>query len=549
MDGLDSAVARAALDAGRRLVEALRQPACYDHPCRDIEVVETHLSWVVLTGPYAYKLKKPVDLGFADFSTLALRRAACEQELRLNRRLAPLLYRDVVAITGTPEAPRVGGDGLVLEHAVRMVQFGQGDLAGAQLRAGRLGASHVDRLAADVAAFHASVPWAGGSAGRGAPESTHLALRGTLARLRAMPGWGARLEPLVRWCERRFEAIAPALEQRRRAGCVRECHGDLHLGNMALLDGRLVMFDCIEFNPALRWIDTASDIAFTVMDLAHHGAPALAHRFLNAYLEATGDHGALNVLDYFLVYRALVRADVAAIRATQRARQREPRAAALAEARAYLALARRYTRRPQPALIITHGVAGSGKTTLAQQLLERHGLIRVRSDVERKRLFRLDPFARTGPDAGQGLYDRAATAATYAALRDRAALVVQAGYGVVVDATFLRRDQRAAFAELARRLGCPFRILACTARASTLRARVAGRCIAREDASDATPAVVDQQLAACEPPGPGEREWMQVVDTELPGAAERVACRPLPAARDWAHPAPARRSAMTPAPR
>jgi hypothetical protein len=516
---------------GRALVEALRSPRCYGHACDAIEVVETHLSWVLLTGPFAYKVKKPVDLGFADFGTLQKRRRACEREVALNRRWAPQLYRDVVAITGSPAAPRVGGPGPALEYAVRMVQFPQRLLAARQLADGGLAGPHFDTLAADVAAIHRAAPSASPRARHGSPAASRSALRDTLAHLRALPGTAGRrggLRRLERWSEARFGAIEPVLAQRRRAGRVRECHGDLHLGNLVLLDGRLVPFDGIEFNASLRWIDTASEVAFTVMDLRRRGALRFAHRFLSAWLEASGDYGALQVLDYFLVYRALVRAKVAAIRAAQCEPGAPAREAALAESRQYVDLALDFTRGRGAQLVITHGVAGSGKTTAARALVEGEGLIHVRSDVERKRLRGLAPLARSGSPIAGGLYGAAATAATYDRLETLAGAILGAGYGVVVDATFLRRAQRAPFAALARRLGCPFRILACAAPPTLLRRRLAART---GDASEATAAVLDAQLAIVEPPEPEETAALMHVNAPArgrPRLGERMPSRSAP---------------------
>ncbi len=506
-------------DASRRLVEALRQPSCYGHACAPVEVLETHLSWVLLTGPYAYKIKKPVNLGFADFSTRARRRRFCELELKLNRRLAPQLYRDVVAITGSIEAPRIDGPGPVLERAVRMVQFPQHRLAAHQLRARGLEARHFDGLALEVAAFHRRAGRA--RAGRAGPESAHAAVRQNFAQLR-QPGLKSHtrhLPFLARWSERRFAALAPLLRRRRKAGRVRECHGDLHLGNMVLLDDRLVMFDCIEFNPALRWIDTASEVAFVVMDLLHRGAPAFAHRFLNGYLEASGDYQALQVLDYFLVYRAMVRAKVAALRAAQCASGSAARAAALAEARGCVELAGAVARGRPRALVITHGLSGSGKTTLTAALVEQRGMIRVRSDVERKRLFGLAATARSDSGLGRGLYAAQATTRTYAVLEQRAAQILRAGYGCVVDASFLQREQRAAFATLARRLGCGFRVIACQAPPEVLRGRIKRRT---GDASEATPAVLAAQREVCEPPAGAEAARTVFLDTRSAGATRRL---------------------------
>jgi len=492
------------------LIQALQRPGSYPHACGPVEVVETHLSWVLLAGPYAYKVKKPVDLGFADFSTLARRGRLCREELRLNRRLAAQLYERVVAITGTPDAPRVDGFGRTIEYAVRMPRFPQDALA-AQLLAGRkLEAAHFEVLARDIAAFHERSASAGADTQHGDPDALLPAVRDNFAQLAALPGAAAHdLEGVRRWSDARFAALAPVLRKRRQEGRVRECHGDLHLGNLVLLDGRLTAFDCIEFDPALRWIDTASEIAFTIMDLHHRGAPALAHGFLDAWLEASGDYGALQVLDFFLVYRALVRAKVAALRAAQHPPQHAARGKALAEAGRYVRLARAFTQPRRPLLLVMHGLSGSGKSTVSRGLVEHLGLVRVRSDVERKRL----------PGLGPDPYAPHATERTYAALEGLAAGIVRAGFGVVVDATFLRRAQRDAFALRARELGVRFRVIACRAPVGILQERIARR---RSDASEATADVLAQQRRDCEPPAGVEAARTVFVDTHAANVLRRV---------------------------
>jgi len=492
------------------LIQSLLRPGSYPHACGAIEVVETHLSWVLLGGPYAYKVKKPVDLGFADFSTLARRGRFCREELRLNRRLAPQLYQRVVVITGTPEAPRVDGRGRTIEYAVRMHRFPQDALAAQLLAERKLDAAHFEVLARDIAAFHERSACAGANSPRGEPDALLPAVRDNFVQLAALPGAAARdLEELQRWSDTRFAALAPVLHARKQQGRVRECHGDLHLGNLALLDGRLTAFDCIEFDPALRWIDTASEIAFIVMDLHHRGAPALAHRFLDAWLEASGDYGALQVLDFFLVYRALVRAKVAALRAAQHPPQHAARGEALAEAGRYVRLARAFTQPRRPLLLVMHGLSGSGKSTVSRGLVEQLGLIRVRSDVERKRLSGL------GPDP----YAPHETERTYATLQDLAAGIVRAGFGVVVDATFLRRSQRDAFARLARELGVRFRVIACRAPDGILQERIARR---RGDVSEATIDVLAQQRRDCEPPAGVEAARTVFIDTHAANVLRRA---------------------------
>lgn len=373
-----------------RILEALRDPACYPHPVRRVAVIETHISWVLLTGDYAYKIKKPVNLGFLDFTTLAARRHYCEEELRLNRRLAPDIYLATVAITGDPDEPHIGGSGPVLEYAVKM---------------------------------------------------------------------------------REYRARADQFAQRHAAGCVRECHGDLHLGNIALLDGKAIPFDYIEFNPALRWMDVASEVAFPTMDLEAHGRRDLAYVFLNAYLEHSGDYGGVAVLPFYFVYRAIVRAKISLLRAAQHGAEKEQGRRARAAYQRYLALAVAYTNPRRGAVIIMHGLSGSGKTTLTQPAVAALGAVRIRSDIERKRLHGVDALARSGSATGGGIYATGATARTYEQLQRHARSVVGAGLPVIIDATFLKREQRAAFRALARELAVPFAIVNVAAPHEALRAR------------------------------------------------------------------------------
>jgi aminoglycoside phosphotransferase family enzyme len=394
------------MEAHNQLIHALTDSSVYEHPTTEMAVLQTHISWVVLTGPYAYKIKKPVNLGFVDFSTLAKRHFFCQEELRLNRRLAPQLYLEVVAIYGTPERPRFHGTDAPIEYAVKMRQFAQEQLLSHLLSEGKVQAWHIDRLAHEVSAFHARIATAHPESGFGTPEVIYQPVQENFQHLRRTlddPVRQAHVGRLAAWCQRTYAARRADFVARKRHGCVRECHGDLHLGNMILQDDAVVIFDCLEFNDTLRWIDVASDVAFCSMDLTDRGRPDLAHRFLNAYLEATGDYGMLGPLPFYCAYRAMVRAKVAGIRLGQGDLRAEEAAQVRQEFCSYVDLAERYTRPSRPRLLITHGVAGSGKTAGTQPLIEAFGAIRLRSDVERKRLFGLAPLERSSGRGGLDL--------------------------------------------------------------------------------------------------------------------------------------------------
>ncbi len=471
-------------------IAALRDPACYAHPAKGVEVVETHISWVLLAGEYAYKIKKPVKLPFLDFSTLAARRHYCEEELRLNRRTAAALYLGVVPIAQTARGPAVSASGAPIEYAVKMRRFATDALADEMARRGALGPAQIDAIAAALAGFHAAAPRAGPAGAYGSPAQIVAPAIGNfdqIAALGAHPGVRARLDRLRAWTEGETRRLQPLFAARQAGGHVRECHGDLHLGNIAFIGGCAVPFDCIEFDPALRWIDMMSEVAFLVMDLFAHGLPALAWRLLNACLEASGDYEGLAVLRFYLVYRAMVRAKIALLRTDAAAFD------------AYLALAGSLARAERPALLAMHGLAGSGKTTVAQALLERIGALRVRSDVERKRLHGLPASARSGSALGAGLYDAASSERTYARLEICAAAAVRSGYSVIVDAAFLRHEERDRLRRLALRLGAEFLIVSCEARDAVLRERVARRAVQASDASEAQVPVLERQFVSRQP--------------------------------------------------
>lgn len=484
-----------------------------------VETIETHISTVLLAGEFAYKLKKPVDLGFLDFTTLAARRRFCEQELQLNRRTAPQLYLDVLAITGTVDAPRLGGPGAPIDWAVRMRRFAAEDLLDARVRAGRLDAACIDRLAAAIAAFHMEAPRVDAASALGSAGTVARWMLDNVEGLREHVGASvdrARIDALADWTRRELERRAALLQARHRDGFVRECHGDLHLGNIVLVDGAPIPFDCIEFNDELRCIDVLSDLAFTVMDLLDRAEPRLAWRLLNGYLEATGDYGAVPLARPYLVYRALVRAKVALIRAQQPAVAPALRVHQHGDFADHVALAERLARPGPPLLVAMHGLSGSGKTFVAQQLLEHLGAVRVRSDVERKRMFSLAPNARVDAELRAELYGGDATRATYERLASAARAIVDGGFTAIVDAAFLKHAERAALRALAGSLGVRFALVACSAPPAVLRARVAARVAADRDASDATLDVLERQLGWCEDVQDDERAVAWRIDTDAP---------------------------------
>ena len=482
--------------------EALRDPRCYGRGVKKVRLAETHVSWVFLTGRYAYKVKKPVKLPFLDFSSLKLRKGFCDEEMRVNRRLAPEIYLGVVPIGGTPKSPRIGRKP-AFEYAVKMREFPSDARLDKRLAANRVPRTAVASFGESLATFHASLPRVRGIR---AAEIASAALRNA-DELAALLGDKREIKTLRVWTERQCAKLAPVLAQRAAAGAHRECHGDLHLQNLLWRDGKIVAFDALEFDRKLRDIDVISEIAFLAMDLQAHDRADLAYELLNRYFEVGGDYGGIEVLPFYLVYRALVRAKVAAIKQAQSAAEGH-------DAERYLKTATKLAGAKTPLLVITHGLSGSGKTTVTDKLVGRLPAIRARSDLERKRLHGLAATARSGSGLGLGLYAAAASERTYGALAKIADRLLRNGQNALVDATFLRRAERLDFRQVAAVNGARFAILDCTAPPDELRRRIMARARKGGDASEADLAVLEQQLATAEPLDRAERQHAVAVDTK-----------------------------------
>ena len=496
--------ARSAKSAARRsLPEALRDPRCYGPGVDEVRLVETHISWVFLTGRYAYKVKKPVKLPFVDFSTLKLRKRFCDEELRVNRRFAPELYRRVVPIGGAPAAPRIGRTP-AFEYAVQMLEFPSDARLDRLLAANRVPRAAFGELGARLADLHAELPRVRGVA---VDEIGSTALR-NIDELADVSGADRRaLAALKTWTERQIRRLRPVFARRAAADAYRECHGDLHLQNLVWRDDKIVAFDALEFDRKLRDIDVASEIAFLAMDLHAHDRADLAYEVLSRYLEVSGDYGGSDVLPFYLVYRALVRAKVAAIKRAQSAADGH-------DAERYLKTAIELAAPKTPLLVITHGLSGSGKTTVTDELVGQLPAIRARSDLERKRLHGLAATARSGSGLGMGLYSAAENKKTYAALAEIADAQLRNGQNALIDAAFLARSDRSEFRQVAAANAARFAILDCTASPAELRRRIRARAAKGRDASEADLAVLERQLSTAEPFDRAERRHVVAVDTE-----------------------------------
>ncbi|HFD87827.1 MAG TPA: hypothetical protein ENJ35_09155, partial [Gammaproteobacteria bacterium] len=434
-----------------------------------------------------------------NFLKLEDRKHFCEEEIRLNSRLAPDIYLEAIPIRGSISNPELDGDTPIIEYAVKMRRFDQSQLLDRLLAEGKVDNAIIDEIADDVAEFHAHAAVADASTTLGSAEAVYAPVAQNFEQIRPLLDDSAQLDQLDRleaWSEAQFIALKPLLEQRKANGFIRECHGDMHLGNITVVDGKVTIFDGIEFNDEFRWIDVISELAFLTMDLTDRGAAPMAQRLMNRYLEKTGDYEGLKLLRFYKVYRAIVRAKIAGFRLGQPGLPASERDAVLQAYQSYTNLAESFTRKTAPAVLLMRGVSASGKSWLSQALLEKLGAFRIRSDQERKRLF--DSDTANTDNLNTGLYSPEITAKTYQRLLDLAQLITSAGYPAIVDATFLRQQQIQPFVDLAREEGLPVTVITTTADKAILEDRLAQRANEADNISDATEDVLTYQLANIE---------------------------------------------------
>lgn len=489
-------------------IRAMLDPAFYPHGPERVRLIETHISWVFLTGEYAYKVKKPVDFGFLDFRTLESRRRFAHEELRLNRRLSPEVYLGVLEIRERNGGYGFEGEGQVVDVALWMRELEEGWRLDRLLPRG-VEPRFWELLGAKIAWFHRESETSPYIASFGEPERVMVNIRENFEQTEAFiditipRGYYLDLRDYsYGFLQERKDLFRKRIEE----GRVREGHGDLHTENIYYDGQRLYILDCIEFNERFRFQDTASDVAFLTMDLEAKGYEVDSWRFLNAYLESSGDFGMLEVLRFYKIYRAYVRGKIHSFQlgTVEEAKRR---------ARGYFELAWRYlVEEPRRFLIATCGPMGSGKTTLAKELASRLKAVLVRSDALRKLSLGLDPSDHRYEPFGHGIYSPEVTERVYAAMAEVAQGVLEAGYGVVLDATFSRASQRRMMIALARRLGVPYLFLKVECPPEVLRERLSRR----EDISDGRVEILEDHLRAFEPPEEIPAEGLLAIDTTSP---------------------------------
>jgi aminoglycoside phosphotransferase family enzyme/predicted kinase len=473
-------------------LRALLSPGAYPHPVLDVQLIETHVSWILLTGEFAYKIKRPVRYPFIDLFSPERRAFLCHEEIRLNRRFAPELYLGVSPVCWLRGEVRLQGSGHVIEHAVRMRQFAREDELDQLLEGGQIEPIELQSFGRELARIHAGLPVADSGQTWGRPPALRALIIDNAAECaRTAEAAGAVVRALQAGLEALLDAAMPQLSERFAVGRVRECHGDLHTRNIVRRRGRLLAFDCLEFDPALRWTDVADEIAFLLADLESGRKPLHAQAFLAGYLEEGGDYQACGLLPLFKAHRALVRAKITALATNRPDAHRQ--------LQTYLDGARRALVPEVPILILMCGLSGSGKTWIAQRLTPRLLGIHLRSDIERRRMAGLSLAERSDSGVEEGLYSRETTAGVYQHLANCARDTLAGGYPTIVDATFSRRADRVRFHELSARLEVKTCIVRCHAPRDVLQARIVERRRRNDDASEADLAILEWQERHFEP--------------------------------------------------
>jgi aminoglycoside phosphotransferase family enzyme/predicted kinase len=484
-------------------IRALLSPDVYDHPVDDVDLVQTHISYVFLAGQYVYKVKKPVDMGFLDYSTLEKRRLCCEEELRLNRRLCPDAYLEVVSIRLHDGQASLGGtEGDVVDYAVKMKRLPEDRMMERLLRENLVTSDMLQRLTEKLVTFHQNAATGGEIDSFGSIETIRDNWRENLEQTRPYigrtisdPQWQKTSAYVARFLgENQW-----LFEQRIGEGRIRDCHGDLRT-NAVCFENGICVFDCIEFNERFRYGDVASELAFLAMDVDFRGRRDLSDEMVGLYLTQSVDTTLPLLLHFYKCYRAFVRGKVDGFQIDQSEVPEKQRQEAAVVARAYFKLVEEYANdQLAPVLLIMIGVTGSGKSYLANALAGRLGAAVISSDVTRKRLAGIHPSKSQIEPIDAGIYSQEMTEQTYGEMLNQAELFLERRFPVILDASYLRREHRQAALSLTRRLGVQFLAIECHADESLVKERLRMRRSAVWNPSDGRLEVYRAQLERADP--------------------------------------------------
>ena len=507
-----------------QLVEALSDPAFYDHPVDQVRFIQTHISSVFLTGEFVYKLKKPVNFGFLDFSTIELRRLYCQAEVELNSRLAPSVYLRAAPITIDDGRPALEGSGEVVDWLVVMRELDQDLLGNEVLERGDLTEAHMDALVEVLVPFYREAKTGEGVDQYGTAKGVKVNTDENFSQTKAYAGKllsTERYKHIRRWTNAFYNEKAELFKRRVSEGRVRESHGDLHLGNI-FLEAPPIIFDCIEFNERLRCGDVAVDLAFMAMDLDFNGRQDLGRRFIDGYVEASGDTELVDMLDFYKCYRAYVRGKIACFTSSDPALDNGAKRAQRNLARRYFGLAYNYAGgRERPPLVVLYGLMGSGKTNVARYLREQFGWHLLSTDAIRKQISGVGENTRVWVPYNEGLYSPEMNKKTYAEVCRRAENLLLGGFPVVVDGAFKYREERVPVIEAAARTGARLVFLQTVCEPGEQRRRLKVRQ-QHETRSDGRVELMEHQRADFETANPEHIELFRTVSTDGPKTETRA---------------------------
>jgi aminoglycoside phosphotransferase family enzyme/predicted kinase len=506
------------------IIQSLLTPSFYSHSVEVITTIETHSSIIFVTGDFAYKLKKSVNFGFLNFSSLTLREKFSTLEITLNKRTAPDIYLSVSPVWQTTTQPLaytlIPQASQPVEYLVKMQQFDPNKVLGAYLKNNSLSEQQVTQLTRNIVQLHQEAETVSNTIELGDPDNLiqpMLENFSTLFKSFQHPDLQYRLKQLSQWTLLTHQQLKPHLLRRKQQGFIRACHGDLHLDNIALIQEIPTLFDGIEFNEQFRWIDPLNDLSFLLIDLEFNQQEDIAHQILNDYMNQTGDYEALPLLIFYKVYRAMVRCKITTLRAFQLPKTETIALQSLqAQSHKFLSQAESFAyTETTPQLILMQGVSGSGKSYFAKQLVTQFHFMSISSDIERKRLYHISPLTRMPNSEKQHLYSDQMSRTTYQQLLKKTQVMLESGMSVVVDATFLEHSHRQPFIELAQSMGISIGIFMILADLDTLKNAITHRNNTKTDPSDATIEVMQQQLEYNAPPATNQSVWQQKAGTDF----------------------------------
>lgn len=501
------------------LIEALLDPSSYPAPPQTVSLRQTHISYIILAAKFAYKIKKPVDFGFLDFTTLDKRRFFCDEEVRLNNRLAPGIYLGVVPVAKKDGGFRMEGAGEPVEYAVKMKRLSEESILARALERDDVSKDTIAMIARVIAEFHKTAATDGRISSFGSPALIKKNTDENFSQTRAFIGNAISkglFERIKGYTDDFLRKNEGLFLRRAEGGFIRDCHGDLHCEHISIADG-INIIDCVEFNERFRFSDVVADAAFLSMDLDFHNRADLARLFESIYFKASGDTDGAGVIDFYKCYRAYVRGKVEGFKSMEPEVSGEERSLALLDARRHFHLSGLYSSGGfRPSLVVVCGLSGTGKSTVAGLTASRTGFVRLSSDALRKELAGVEPSAHRFEDYGKGIYSDEFTERTYNGLIERALSYLKEGRSVVLDATFSRRRFIDAAKEASAQSGAEFNIVECVAGDETVKRHLLKRKAGEEKGalavSDADWRVYLRQKAVFEP----VEEPRLVIPSELP---------------------------------